>query len=127
MLIVIYVSYSQHQAQLLQFIMQMYKKKQFLPQRLSSFRESPGKQTLREGEAGKGRCVYHSVDRSHGDTRVTFKPQEALGILQDKASSGHHTRIYSLFHQVINVFRVHSSSTAVDKKCIMLSVFQVLI
>lgn len=58
----------------------------------SSFRESPGEQTLQEWEAGKGRRVYCSVDRSHGYTRVTFKPQEALGILQDKASSGHHAK-----------------------------------
>lgn len=34
--------------------------------------------------------MYSSVDRSHGYTRVTCKPQETLGILQDKASSGHH-------------------------------------
>lgn len=48
--------------------------------------------------------MYCSVDRSHGYTRVTLKPQEALGILQDKASPGRQSNNILLIIPVINVF-----------------------
>lgn len=105
----------------------MYKKKQFLPPKLyiPASERVLGSSGVEGEQGGEGVCP--SADRSHGHTRVASRPQDALGILQGKASSGHRTKNMLLIPRGDKCLKVHSGSTGVDKKCRCLSIFQVLI
>ena len=106
MLIFVFFQYGQHQAQFLQLVIQMYKKKQFLPQRVSilASEKVPASSHCQRGKQGEeGEHVVVLTDLVATQESLSSR-RKHLASCRIRPLQVVAQRTRCLFHQVMNVF-----------------------